>query len=43
VWLTLIFWRMTMIAPGRFTIITISGLLNAAIVLRVIFPGNEAM
>jgi cellulose synthase (UDP-forming) len=43
VWLTLIFWRMTMIAPGRFTIITISGLLNAAIVLRVIFPGNEAL
>jgi cellulose synthase (UDP-forming) len=43
VWLTLIFWRMTMIAPGRFTVITISGLLNAAIVLRVIFPGNEAV
>jgi cellulose synthase (UDP-forming) len=42
VWLTLISWRMTMIPPGRFTVITISGLLNAAIVLRVIFPGSKA-
>jgi hypothetical protein len=42
VWLTLIVWRMTMITPSRFTIITISGLLNAAIVLRVIFPGSNA-
>lgn len=42
VWLTLISWRMTTIAPGRFTVITITGLLNAAIVLRAIFPGNEA-
>jgi cellulose synthase (UDP-forming) len=43
VWLTLIFWRMTMIAPGRLIVITISGLLQAAIVLRVIFPGKQAM
>ena len=42
VWLTLIGWRMTVFPPGRFTIITISGLLNAAIVLRVIFPGRNA-
>jgi cellulose synthase (UDP-forming) len=42
VWLTLIAWRMTAIPPGRFTIITISGLLNAAIVLRVIYPGRKA-
>jgi hypothetical protein len=42
VWLTLIGWRMTIIPPGRFTIITISGLLNAAIVLRVIYPGRKA-
>jgi cellulose synthase (UDP-forming) len=42
VWLTLIGWRMTTIPPGRFIIITISGLLNAAIVLRVIFPGRNA-
>jgi cellulose synthase (UDP-forming) len=42
VWLTLIAWRMTAIAPSRFTVITISGLLNAAIILRVIFPGGNA-
>jgi cellulose synthase (UDP-forming) len=42
VWLTLIPWRMTMIAPSRFTIIAISGLLNAAVILRVIFPGRNA-
>jgi cellulose synthase (UDP-forming) len=42
VWLTLIGWRMTAIAPGRFTIITVCGLINAAIVLRVIFPGRNA-
>jgi cellulose synthase (UDP-forming) len=42
VWLTLIAWRMTAIAPSRFTVITISGLLNAAIILRVIFPGRSA-
>jgi cellulose synthase (UDP-forming) len=41
-WLALIGWRMTMIAPGRFTIVTISGLINAAIVLRVLFPGRNA-
>jgi cellulose synthase (UDP-forming) len=42
IWLTLVGWRMTMIAPGRFTIITLSGLLNLAIVLRVVFPGSSA-
>jgi cellulose synthase (UDP-forming) len=42
IWLTLIGWRMTMISPARFTIITISALLNAAIVLRAIFPGRLA-
>ena len=42
VWLTLIAWRMTAIPPGRLTVITISGLLNAAIVLRVIYPGRKA-
>ena len=42
VWLTLILWRMTMIDPRRFTVIAISGLLNAAIILRVIFPGRKA-
>jgi cellulose synthase (UDP-forming) len=41
-WLALIGWRMTAIAPGRFTIVTISGLINAAIVLRVVFPGRNA-
>ncbi|MGO9294908.1 MAG: glycosyltransferase [Streptosporangiaceae bacterium] len=42
VWITLIGWRMTRIAPDRFTIISISALINAAIVLRVIFPGVNA-
>jgi cellulose synthase (UDP-forming) len=42
IWLTLIGWRMTMIDPARLTIITLSGLLNAAIILRVIFPGRLA-
>jgi cellulose synthase (UDP-forming) len=42
VWLTLIAWRMTVIAPHRFTIITISGLINGAVVLRVIMPGGSA-
>jgi cellulose synthase (UDP-forming) len=42
VWLMLIAWRMTAIAPYRFSIVTISGLINAAIVLRVIFPGRNA-
>jgi hypothetical protein len=41
-WLGLIGWRMTAIAPGRFTIVTISGLINAAIVARVLFPGKNA-
>jgi cellulose synthase (UDP-forming) len=41
-WLGLIGWRMTAIPPGRFTIVTISGLINAAIVLRVVFPGQAA-
>jgi cellulose synthase (UDP-forming) len=42
VWLGLIGWRMTEISPGRLTIVTISGLINAAIVLRVVFPGKNA-
>jgi cellulose synthase (UDP-forming) len=41
-WLGLIGWRMTAISPGRFTIVTISGLINAAIVVRVVFPGRNA-
>jgi cellulose synthase (UDP-forming) len=41
-WLALIGWRMTAMPPGRFTIVTISGLINAAIVLRVVFPGRAA-
>jgi cellulose synthase (UDP-forming) len=41
-WLGLIGWRMTSIPPQRLTIVTISGLINAAIVLRVIFPGRNA-
>ena len=40
-WLGLIGWRMTVIPPARLTIVTISGLINAAIVLRVIFPGRN--
>jgi cellulose synthase (UDP-forming) len=42
-WLGLIGWRMTMISPGRLTIVTISGLINAAIVARVLFPGRNAI
>jgi cellulose synthase (UDP-forming) len=42
IWLTLIAWRMTMIDPARFTIITVSGLINAAIILRVMYPGRLA-
>lgn len=42
VWLALIGWRMTAISPGRFTIITISGLINLAVVLRIVFPGTRA-
>jgi len=41
-WLALIAWRMTAITPSRFTIVTISGLINATIVLRVLFPGRNA-
>ncbi|HWF79616.1 MAG TPA: glycosyltransferase [Streptosporangiaceae bacterium] len=41
-WLALIGWRMTAIPPGRFTIITISGFINLAVVLRVVFPGKRA-
>ena len=41
-WLALVGWRMTIIAPARLTIVTISGLINAAIVLRVVFPGKNA-
>jgi cellulose synthase (UDP-forming) len=42
VWLGLVGWRMTQLPPARLTIVTISGLINAAIVLRVIFPGRNA-
>jgi cellulose synthase (UDP-forming) len=42
VWLTLVAWRMTVIAPHRLTIIAISGVINTAIVLRVIMPGKNA-
>ena len=42
VWLTLIGWRMTTITPSRFAVITVSGLINAAVVLRVLFPGRNA-
>jgi hypothetical protein len=42
VWLALIGWRMTAIPPSRLTIVTISGLINAAIVLRVLLPGRNA-
>jgi cellulose synthase (UDP-forming) len=41
-WLSLIGWRMTVIPPGRFVVIATSGLLNTAVVLRVIFPGRKA-
>jgi cellulose synthase (UDP-forming) len=41
-WLGLIGWRMTTITPGRLTIVTLSGLINAAVVLRVVFPGRNA-
>jgi hypothetical protein len=41
-WLALIGWRMTAIPPGRFTIITISGFINLAVVLRVVFTGRRA-
>ena len=43
VWLALIGWRAMAIPPSRFTIVTLSGLINAAIVLRVIFPGRNAI
>lgn len=42
-WLGLIAWRASAIPPGRFLVITVSGLFNAAIVLRVIFPGRKAL
>ena len=41
-WLTLAAWRMTTMPPSRFTIVVLCGLSNAAIVLRVIFPGRSA-
>jgi len=41
-WLALIGWRMTAIAPSRFTIVTVCALVNAATVLRVLFPGRDA-
>jgi len=42
VWLGLAAWRCLTFPPDRLTIVTIGGLLNAAVVLRVIFPGKNA-
>jgi cellulose synthase (UDP-forming) len=41
-WLGLIAWRTMSFPPGRFMIVTIGGLLNVAVVLRVVFPGKNA-
>jgi cellulose synthase (UDP-forming) len=41
-WLTLAGWRMTILPPSRLTVVTICGLINAAVVLRVLFPGRNA-
>jgi len=42
-WLGLVAWRTTSYPPSRFMIVTIGGVLNAAIVLRVVFPGKNAI
>ncbi len=42
VWLSLVVWRTVTFPPDRFVIVTIGGLLNAAVVLRVVFPGKNA-
>jgi cellulose synthase (UDP-forming) len=42
-WLALIGWRMTTMSPSRFLIVALGGLLNAAVVLRVLFPGRNAI
>ena len=41
-WVGLALWRMTSIAPGRLIVVTICGLIQSAVVLRVIFPGRDA-
>lgn len=43
VWLGLIVWRATMFPPSRFTIVCVGGVINAAVVLRVVFPGRNAI
>jgi cellulose synthase (UDP-forming) len=42
VWLSLVVWRTVTFPADRFVIVTIGGLLNAAVVLRVVFPGKNA-
>jgi cellulose synthase (UDP-forming) len=42
-WLGLVGWRAMVFPPSRFTIVTLGGLLNAAVVLRVVFPGKKAI
>lgn len=42
VWLTLACWRATVMQPSRFFVVIACGLLNAAIVARVIWPGRDA-
>jgi cellulose synthase (UDP-forming) len=43
VWLTLTGWRMTMMPPSRFIVVAFGGVLNAAIVARVLLPGRNAI
>ena len=43
VWLSLVAWRTLTYPPSRFLIVSMSGLLNAAVVLRVMFPGKNAL
>jgi cellulose synthase (UDP-forming) len=40
-WLVLAGWRITDMGAGRFSVIVVSGLINAATVARVIFPGSR--
>jgi cellulose synthase (UDP-forming) len=43
VWLGLAGWRTLSFPPSRFLIVMMGGLLNLAVVLRVIFPGKKAI
>jgi hypothetical protein len=43
VWLSLVGWRTLTYPPSRFLIVSMSGLLNAAVVFRVLFPGKNAL